>query len=188
MSLVAPPAMESTPQTAATDAAFASRSTLTMCHIVPALFFILLLPAGFSRRVRARTELHRKITYGLFALGAITGVTAFLLSLHPFGGLNEATAAILYDGLFLFCLGRAALLFRRRDFALHREWMMRAIAVLLGIATTRPVMGVLFATSRLTHLTMQQFFGTAFWIGFTVTYIAGEAYIRSHPGGAIQAP
>jgi hypothetical protein len=59
--------------------------------------------------------------------------------------------------------------------------MMRAIAVLLGIATTRPVMGVFFATESVTHLGPQQFFGTAFWIGFTATYIAGEAYLRSHP-------
>jgi hypothetical protein len=32
-----------------------------------------------------------------------------------------------------------------------------------------------------THLSQEQFFGTAFWIGFTVTYIAGEPYLRSRP-------
>ncbi|HEY6374240.1 MAG TPA: hypothetical protein VIX90_01825, partial [Edaphobacter sp.] len=63
----------------------------------------------------------------------------------------------------------------------HREWMMRAIAVLLGIATTRPVMGVFFATARLTHLEPRQFFGIAFWIGFSATYIAGEIYLQRHP-------
>jgi len=56
--------------------------------------------------------------------------------------------------------------------------------VLLGIATTRPVMGVFFATSRVTHLEPHQFFGIAFWIGFGVTYLAGEAYLRTHPVGA----
>ncbi len=55
-----------------------------------------------------------------------------------------------------------------------------AIAVLLGIATTRPVMGVFFATERLT-CGRGSSSGTAFWIGFTATYIAGEAYLRSHP-------
>lgn len=169
------------PQMAALDAAFASRPALTTVHIVPALLFVLLLPAWFSRRVRNRAAMHRRITQALFILGAITGVTALPLCMNPIGGVNEAAAAILYDGLFLFSLSRAWIMFRRGDLALHRTWMMRAVAVLLGIATTRPVMGFFFATESITHLQPQQFFGTAFWIGFTATYIAGEAYIRSHP-------
>jgi len=69
---------------------------------------------------------------------------------------------------------------RTPEWATHRIWMMRAIAVLLGIATTRPVMGVFFATQRLTHLRPDQFFGIAFWIGFTTTYLAGEWYLQWH--------
>jgi hypothetical protein len=152
-----------------------------MIHIVPALLFVVLLPFWFSRRVRRRAATHRRITYALFILGTITGITALPLSLHPIGGVNESAATLLFDALFLFSLGRAWLFFLREDFVLHRTWMMRAVAVLLGIATTRPVMGVFFATQSITHLTPQQFFGTAFWIGFTTTYIAGEAYLRSHP-------
>jgi hypothetical protein len=45
------------------------------------------------------------------------------------------------------------------------------------VATVRPVMGVFFATSRMSGLTVQQFFGIAFWIGFSMTYLAGEAWI-----------
>jgi hypothetical protein len=63
--------------------------------------------------------------------------------------------------------------------------MTRAFAVLLGIATTRPIMGIFFATSRLTHLQPHQFFGIAFWIGFTLTWIAGEIYIRTRPASAL---
>lgn len=64
---------------------------------------------------------------------------------------------------------RTGALFVRGEMARYREWMMWAVSVLLGIASTRPVMGVFFATSRLTHLEPQQFFGIAFWIGFGVT-------------------
>jgi Predicted membrane protein (DUF2306) len=163
------------------DVAFASRKVLTLCHIVPALLFVFLLPAWFLRSVRTRAKLHHRLTYTLFVLGAVVGVTALLLSLHPFGGLNESTAAILYDCLFLFSLARALVTLRRGDLELHRRWMIRAVAVLLGIATTRPVMVIFFATASITHLQPQQFFGTAFWIGFTATYIAGEAYLRSFP-------
>ena len=53
------------------------------------------------------------------------------------------------------------------------------IAILLGIATTRPVMGVFFATSRLTHLEPSQFFGIAFWIGFSINTLLFEFWFRS---------
>ncbi len=61
----------------------------------------------------------------------------------------------------------------------ERRWQLRAIAILLGIATTRPVMGVFFATARLTHLVPQQFFGIAFWIGFSINVLVFELWIRS---------
>ena len=178
------PAAASPPQMAALDAAFASRTILTTAHIVPALLFVILLPAWFSRSVRDHTGVHRRITHALHLLGAVTGITALPLCLHPIGGINEAAAALLYDCFFLFSLTRAWIMFRRNDLVLHRTWMMRAVAILLGIATTRPVMGLFFATQWITHLQPQQFFGTAFWIGFTITYIAGEAYIRSHTSSA----
>ena len=107
------------------------------------------------------------------------GLTAILLSTHPVGGVNESSAAVFYDLLFLFSLLRTAWLLAHGRTAFAQTWMLRAFAVLLGIATTRPVMGVFFATERLTHLTPAQFFGTAFWIGFSLTYILGEAYLRT---------
>jgi hypothetical protein len=61
--------------------------------------------------------------------------------------------------------------------------MVRAIVVLLGIATTRPVMGVFFATSRVTHLTPVQFFGIAFWIGFSINLVAVEIWLRKRNQG-----
>ncbi len=179
--LISPLATVRAPQMSNLDADFASRRALTLFHIVPALAFVIVAPLWFLQKTRNRPILHRRVSWGLVILGSDIGVTALMLSRHPVGGLNEATAAILYDCLFLFSLARAAVMLSRHDVELHRTWMMRAIAVLLGIATTRPVVGFFFATRSITHLSQEQFFGTAFWIGFTVTYIAGEAYLRSHP-------
>jgi hypothetical protein len=39
-------------------------------------------------------------------------------------------------------------------------------------------MGIFFATSALTHLTPQQFFGIAFWIGFSLNTLAIELWLR----------
>lgn len=179
--LALPPNPAPSSPNAALDAVFAARKGLTLAHIVPALGFVALLPFWFAQRIRLRPALHRRITLALFVLGVIVGLTAIPMSARPVGGITEQSAALLYDALFLFFLARAVLAFRAGEAAAHRTWMMRAIAVLLGIATTRPVMGVFFATQRLTHLRPDQFFGIAFWIGFTTTYLAGELYLRWHP-------
>jgi hypothetical protein len=43
-------------------------------------------------------------------------------------------------------------------------------------------MGVFFATSRLTHLQPNQFFGIAFWIGFSINTLVVELWLRSKEG------
>jgi hypothetical protein len=40
-------------------------------------------------------------------------------------------------------------------------------------------MGIFFATSRLTHLEPRQFFGIAFWIGFSINTIAVELWLHA---------
>jgi hypothetical protein len=57
--------------------------------------------------------------------------------------------------------------------------MIRAFAVGLAVATIRPIIGMFFATSRISGLTPHEFFGTAFWIGFTVQLMAAEAWIHA---------
>jgi hypothetical protein len=179
--LFSPPTQGRIPEAGQMDAIFAAHRVMTLAHILPAMCLVLLLPFWFSPRVRRKTTAHSRITITLFILGAITGITALLMNTHPIGGFNEVAAILLFDIFFLFSLARSFVFWLRKDIPLQRQWMTRAFAILLGIATTRPVVGIFFATSRVSHLTPQQFFGTAFWIGFTLTYIAGEAYIRSRP-------
>lgn len=177
--LLAPGAGAGPPEMQELDADFLSQKALVLSHIVPALLFVGVLAVKVVGRGRLSATAQRRLTYALFLLGVVVGATALLLSLHPVGGAIEASAVIFYDALFLASLARAWVLLRRDDLARYREWMVRAVAVLLGIATTRPVMGVFFATERITHMQPSQFFGIAFWIGFTVTYLAGEVYLRT---------
>jgi uncharacterized membrane protein YsdA (DUF1294 family) len=157
----APPAM------AQLDTTFASHATLTLAHILPALAFVVVAPLVVFRRPRGALWPERL----LFPLGVIVGVTAYAMSRYAIGGWIERSAVLVFNSLFLFCLFQA---YRKKQ----REWLIRAIAILLGIATTRPVMGIFFATSSLTHLTPQQFFGIAFWIGFSINTIVVELWIR----------
>ncbi len=86
---------------------------------------------------------------------------------------------LFFNTIFLYALYRAWSFARIQDRAQKQRWMLRSIAILLGIATTRPVMGVFFATSPLTHLTAQQFFGIAFWIGFSLNTVVMELWLRT---------
>jgi Predicted membrane protein (DUF2306) len=184
--LLSPPATSRAPDLAAMDAVFAAHRTMTLLHILPALCLVLLLPFWFSPRIRRNhTAAHHRITQILFALGAFTAITAAIMNTHPIGGTIEVTAILLFDTLFIIFLACSYIFWLRGNIPQHRAWMTRAFAVLLGIATTRPVMGIFFATSRLTHLQPHQFFGIAFWIGFTLTWIAGEIYIRTRPASAL---
>jgi hypothetical protein len=110
----------------------------------------------------------------------VIGVSALVMSfaMPAIGGVNQAVATTLFGAFFLIALGKAVWHIRRKEVALHRDWMIRAFAVGLAVATIRPIIGIFFATSRITGLTPHEFFGTAFWIGFTVQLMVAEAWIH----------
>lgn len=168
-------------QFAQVDEIFARHPVLTMVHIVPGLLFMILGPLQFSRTIRAHLQWHR-ISGRVFVIcGLIIGISALIMSftMPSIGGLNQAAATTLFAIFFLFALTRAFWLIRHHDVTLHREWMIRAFSIGLAVATIRPIIGIFFATSRLSGLTPHEFFGIAFWIGFVLHLIAAESYIRS---------
>jgi hypothetical protein len=166
------------PQLVALDRYFRAHAALTGVHIGFATVLVVLLPFVFRRGGSFAVE------RAFFVVGAVVGVTAFAMSVDAMGGWLERSAVIVFNTLFLCSLGRAFVLARRGDVAEKRRWLLRATAILLGIATTRPVMGVFFATAPLTHLAPRQFFGIAFWIGWTINTGAIELWLRAHRGAA----
>jgi hypothetical protein len=170
---LADPSQGAPPQMAAMDQVFASRAALTIAHIVPAMFFVLLTPFVFLRRANAAWA-----EWLMFPLGAVVGATSYAMSVDAVGGWIERSAVLFFNTLFLYSLARAYGYARSGDQQLKRQWMTRAVGILLGIATTRPVMGVFFATSQRTHLQPGQFFGLAFWIGFSINTIIVELWLH----------
>lgn len=168
------PPRSAAPQLAALDNFFASHAALTLTHIVPALAFVLTAPFVVFRSVTRNWTRHL-----IYPLGLVVALTAYAMSADAVGGWIERSAVLFFNSLFLFSLFRAYRFQGTNDPPRERRWLLRAIAILLGIATTRPVMGVLIATSRLTHLTPRQFFGIAFWIGFSINLLVFELWIRS---------
>jgi uncharacterized membrane protein len=159
------------------DGGFLQNRLRTFAHIVPAAIYLLLLPLQFIRRIRTRyPRFHRWNGRILVALGIVVVISALALSrTNSIGGVNEAAATTLYALLLLWFLVAGFRSARRRDFTTHRQWMLRAYGVTLGIATTRPIVGIFFATRKLSP---HEFFGTAFWLGFTLTLMAAE--VRLH--------
>src|ERR1700676_1123687 len=179
-----PPAATSNPvaaRFAALDDLFAHYPILTLVHIVPGLLFMLLGPLQFSSTIRARHLRWHRWSGRVFVIcGLVIGISALIMSfgMPAIGGVNQAAATVLFGSYFLLALSRAFWLIRRREIALHREWMIRAFSTGLAVATIRPIIGIFFATHRISGLTPHEFFGIAFWIGFVLHLIAAEAWIH----------
>lgn len=167
------------------DAGFASQAALTFIHILPGALFLGLAPFQFSESFRRKhLRLHRRMGTLLVISALIIGVSALVMSFRMnIGGSNETAATTLFAIVFLFSLIKAYRYALQRNIVRHREWMIRAFGIGLGVATTRPIVGMFFAFRRLTP---HEFFGIAFWLGFTITFMAAEAWIdytRYRPPG-----
>jgi uncharacterized membrane protein len=72
------------------------------------------------------------------AIGLVVGGTALFMGLViPFSGWPERVVIGFFGGLFLVALVKGFSHVRAGRVALHREWMIRAFAVGLSIATMR---------------------------------------------------
>jgi hypothetical protein len=168
------PSQTAPPQVATFDATFASHTSLTLAHILPAMAFVLLAPIVLLLRPNAMWPQRL-----LLAFGAAVGVTAYAMSVYAIGGWIERSAVLFFNTLFLFTLVRSYWSMRRGEPLQNMRWTSRAIGILLGIATTRPLVGMFFATRGWTNFEPSQFFGIAFWIGFSINTIIVELWLRS---------
>jgi uncharacterized membrane protein len=175
----------------ALDAHFANHRALTLAHILPAMLFMVLGPLQFVRSLRSKhPQLHRWSGRIFLTASAVVGMTGLTMAFgKTIGGLDEKAAITLFGTFFLLALAKALWHALRREFVQHREWMIRGYAIGLAVATIRPIMGTFFAAALMSGHTPEpkEFFGTAFWIGFTVQMIAAEIWINyTRPAAAAQ--
>jgi uncharacterized membrane protein len=161
------------------DAGFSAHPVLTFVHMLPGLAFMVLGPLQFVPSLRARRPaLHRVSGRIVLVSAVIVGVTALVMSPRlAIGGINETVAVWFFATYFLVAATQAFLAIRRGDVVRHREWMIRMFAIGAAVAAIRPIVGVFFATSRATALTPREFFGTAFWLGFSLMAVVAEVWI-----------
>src|SRR5713101_43710 len=170
------------------DAAFADRRTLTLAHILPGMLFMILGPLQFVRGLRSKyPRVHRWCGRIFLTTSAVIGISGLTLAFgKTIGGVDEKAAIILFGSFFLIALAKGLWHALRREFAEHREWMIRGYAIGLAVATVRPIMGTFFAAAMIGghRPDPHEFFGTAFWIGFTLQMIAAEIWINYTRRGA----
>ena len=160
------------------DNGFGQHPVLTFMHILPGMLFMLLGPWQFMPAIRTRYPLFHRVSGRIYIIcGYIVGASALCMPfiMLPIGGVNEAAASILFSIFFLICLSKAWWHIMQQHISLHREWMIRAFAIGLAVSTVRPIIVMFFAFSGLLP---QVFFGTAFWIGFTLHAVVAEVWIN----------
>jgi uncharacterized membrane protein len=155
------------------------------------MLFMVLGPLQFVRSLRSKhPQLHRWSGRIFLTASAVVGMTGLTMAFgKTIGGLDEKAAITLFGTFFLLALAKALWHALRREFVQHREWMIRGYAIGLAVATIRPIMGTFFAAALLQGHAPEpkEFFGTAFWIGFTVQMIAAEIWINyTRPAAAAQ--
>jgi hypothetical protein len=158
------------------DAGFGLHPVLTFIHIIAGSLFMILGPVLLLKHTRMRGKLHLVLGRMFFAACLIIGITALGMSFQiAIGGPNETAATTFFALLFLFASLRAFVLQRRNNMHLYHEWLIRTFMIGLSISTTRIIVALFFALSRLSP---HEFFGIAFWIGFSAHLVIAELWIR----------
>ena len=187
--MLPPPALE---DGRTLDRWFANHAVLTWIHISAGTLVLAFAVFQFVPRLRQRHLSVHRWTGRLVLLAAvptaISGVT--MQARSPYGGVLAASAIFVAGILFVNALLRGYRAGRRRDVVHHREWMIRLLAVGLGVGTVRLVaMPLILLTGR----RPLELVGVAFWLGFALPVLAGELWIRttratSTPAGVGERP
>ena len=161
------------------DHRYVQQPWLAYLHLTPGVLYLLGAPLQLSYRFRSRHyTFHRRLGRVLVGAAMISGVFALIFgSLFSYGGLPEASAAVVFGLWFLTCLVLAVRAIRRDDIVHHRRWMIRAFAIGIGIGTTR----IWLALFGMAGLDFASSFGPAFWISFSLHVVAAELWLRAFP-------
>jgi len=159
------------------DDEFLHHPVSTFLHIMGGSVFLMLALCQFSNGIRERhLQFHRWSGRILIVTGILGTIAALFLAIpFRFTGIIAISAVVVFGLFFLIALIRAWILIRRHDVTRHREWMIRAYSIAIGISTVR-IAGAAFMYG--THTMSWDLMGYSFWIGWTLTLCVAEAWIR----------
>jgi hypothetical protein len=102
-------------------------------------FYLLMAPLQFSKMLRLKSiNFHRWSGRLLISAGLISGASALFIGIViPHSGTAEQLITGFFGSLFLLSLILSYKNVRQKKIQLHLEWMIRALAIGLSIATMR---------------------------------------------------
>jgi hypothetical protein len=108
-------------------------------HVIFGAVYLLLAPLQFSKTIRFKSiDFHRWSGRLLVSVGLVAGTSALFLGIViPYSGTPEQLVIGFFGSLFLLSLILSYLNVRQKKIQQHREWMIRALAIGLSIATMR---------------------------------------------------
>lgn len=112
----------------------------TLAHTASGIIFAVLGPLQFIGPLRRKFPKVHRISGRIFLPVAIlNGIAAFVMSLTfpMWGSTTNMLLSLAFSSLMVFCFVYAFYLVMQRQFALHREWMMRGFALGLSVAIFR---------------------------------------------------
>ena len=157
---------------------YGKHTFLTLLHIVPGALFVILGPLQFMPRIRFRHIRFHRWSGTVFIIAAyIIGITAIVLSFTKqlIGGIDEAVASLFFSIFFLVSISMSLYYILRKQVMLHREWMIRSFSLGLAIATVRIIAAFAFIFFK---IPLENFLGTAFWMGFALHAVVAEIWIN----------
>jgi uncharacterized membrane protein len=152
----------------------------TLAHTATGVVFSVLGPLQFAAPVRRRFPLAHRISGRIFLpLAILNGIAAFLMTLSfpVWGAMQNFAIALTASVLMVFCFVYAFVLVRKRQFARHREWMMRGFALGLGVALFRVGLDTLLPAIGMEDF--NQRWDVVMATSFPITLICAELWIRA---------
>lgn len=153
---------------------------LTALHVVPGGIYLLLAPFQLLPGIRRRSlSYHRKMGRVLLFLGIIVGFSALGLAIFtPFSGWLESVIIGIFGCYFLYSIYAGYCSIRKKEIIQHRNWMIRAFAIGLSIATMRLIFVPSLILLKVNSYEMAANLSiTAFTIAFVLHTIGAEIYI-----------
>ncbi len=157
--------------------AFREHQLSRMLHMVFGVVFVLLIPLQMIPSIRAsHPRFHRISGYAMLVMSILLVVTGCIFAFqYTYTGLPEQVPTATFSLLYLWILYMAINSIRAKRVDLHREWMIRAFSMMMGISATR-VWFYIFLKS--TDIPSNHFCSSIFWLGLGVNLIIAEIWIN----------
>jgi uncharacterized membrane protein len=128
-------------------------------------------------RVRAtHPRLHRVLGRIALACSVPLIVTGWIFAFRfTYTGFAEQVPTVTFSLIYVWLVAMAVRSIRNGDVGRHREWMIRAFAMMMGISGTR-VWFYLFL--KATDYPSTEFFASIFWLGMGVNLLIAEIWIN----------